>query len=445
MGRPVNLDQYRIDEIDDFDDVDDAEAVDDRQAKAWYVQVGAGDVRVLSREQLYDFYRLGVINEQTYVWQRGMQHWLPLATWVGQQPAPSTDDDWQVLMGPGDVRTLSLEQLDDFFRLGVIDEQTFVWQTGMQQWSQLSTLIGAQDDEELEAFWYVLMGPGEVRTLSLEQLDDFFRLDVINEQTLLWQPGMAQWLPLGTVAGIEPSAPKAVTSAVSAVTRSAPEYMVSAPPLALSIGAPELQRREGSWLLRIAIAAGLLLTLYRNDVLYSAAQQVKQQGKYAGVELRVLGGPQFGTSRSVDKLIAEGGGHIAPVRLPWIVTQMQQAASSQAASPSISPDPSAIAQPLKLPNVPASAANVDSVASATDTSTSNEPSASGQANDSKRSTSDMAAALTGQSAKPKITVVKPASVPRTTKKPSAHGTTVFRAKGDYYDPLNPSMRTDPND
>ena len=437
MGRPVNLGQHRIDEIDEFDDVDEVGIVNDRQEKSWYVQVGAGDVKVLSREQLQDFYRLGIINASTYIWQQGMQHWLPLSTFVGPEPDPAMDDNWQVLMGPGDVRTLTLEQLDDFFRLGVIDEQTFVWQSGMQQWSQLSTLIGPIEDEKPDDHWYALMAPGDVRSLSLEQLDDFFRLEVVSEHTLLWQPGMAQWLPLGTIAGIEPSAPVSTSSAVPSVTHGTHDYALSAPPLALSISAPEQKHAKRSWLLRTAIAAGLLLTLYRNDVFYSAAQAAKQQSQYARAERRVLGGPQFGTSRSVDKLMVDEGGRLAPVRLPWIVMQHEAAA---AASPTIEPRPSEIDQPRKQPKLAASAGTADSVAP-TNPIVANEPAALSHDVDSRQSSSGVAAAVTGQSSKHKFAAVKPVSIPHVTRKPSTRGQSVFRAngKGDYYDPLNPAM------
>ena len=62
MGRPVDLGHYTIDEIDEFDDVDDAESsIINSHDDSWYVQVGANDVKLLSREQVIDFHRLGVI------------------------------------------------------------------------------------------------------------------------------------------------------------------------------------------------------------------------------------------------------------------------------------------------------------------------------------------------------------------------------------------------
>lgn len=54
---------------------------------------------------------------------------------------------------------------------------------------------------EVEESWFVAFGPNDVRTLSLEQLDDAYRLDVINEETLVCSTTMNNWVPLGVVVG----------------------------------------------------------------------------------------------------------------------------------------------------------------------------------------------------------------------------------------------------
>src|SRR6185295_1056744 len=68
-------------------------------------------------------------------------------------------------------------------------------------------------DDEL---WHVRMSPQEVKELTLEQLDDLFRLDIIEADTLIWQPGMTEWLPLSVVAGLGDDDGEAVSIPVSA-------------------------------------------------------------------------------------------------------------------------------------------------------------------------------------------------------------------------------------
>ncbi len=56
------------------------------------------------------------------------------------------------------------------------------------------------DDEER---WHVRIAPGEIKVLTLEQIDDLFRLEMIDENTLLRQHGSEEWLPLRVVAGLD--------------------------------------------------------------------------------------------------------------------------------------------------------------------------------------------------------------------------------------------------
>src|SRR6185295_454 len=109
-------------------------------------------------------------------------------------------------------------------------------------------------DDEL---WHVRMSPNEVKQLTLEQLDDLFRLDIIEADTLIWQPGMTEWLPLSVVAGLGEEDPEPVNIAVSRpppnrmaqtqtawppVARSAPPSTAPAPP-SMRAAPPPLSQR----------------------------------------------------------------------------------------------------------------------------------------------------------------------------------------------------------
>ena len=54
-----------------------------------------------------------------------------------------------------------------------------------------------------EEMWHVQIEPGDVKTVTLEQMDDMYRLELISASTLVWQPGMAKALPLSVIAGID--------------------------------------------------------------------------------------------------------------------------------------------------------------------------------------------------------------------------------------------------
>lgn len=279
----------------------------------------------------------------------------------------------------------------------------------------------AQATVEAGETWYVAIAPGETKVLTLEQLDDWFRLELIDADTKLWQPGMPEWLPLSVVAGIEepptrpgsppaprraPSPPSPVASApaparvanppspaparasnipapvaapawpptaaapapASALPRPAalsgpppPPSSRQAPPASptgavvngpwpatlsnsrsqapvdsfrphVMSGRPAPRPRSGGAAGRVVIALsvvlGLGLTLYRNDLLRDAAASAGMSSNYQKLE-SALGGPGFGTPRSVEALIM-------PASLSDAVRAAQQPVAAQRPSSSAS-------------------------------------------------------------------------------------------------------------
>jgi hypothetical protein len=221
-------------------------------------------------------------------------------------------------------------------------------------------------DEEQR--WHVRIAPGEVKVLTLEQVDDLFRLDMIDEDTLLRQDGTEQWLPLRVVAGLDedeapaPSAapapppppppvrsapppppppipppspserapfapspsfippapvsraptppPPSLAPAVATSLPSAPSPSVAPPALAtfpVAVAAPIAAQRPSRAepaLIGLAVLLGLLVTLYRNGALATLFASAGQSAAYGSLESS-LGGPGFGTPRAVDALVAK--------------------------------------------------------------------------------------------------------------------------------------------
>ncbi len=241
--------------------------------------------------------------------------------------------------------------------------------------------------DDRETLWHVAVTPDDIKVLTLEKLDDLFRLDLIDESTKIWRPGMAAWQPLGIVAGIDPAPaesarvqgppsasrrgpqrpppppvpgsrnmesdhPTPVVSSLSSTMPlagtmtiesldSSPQHLVTrtevhAPPAAMlaasrptappgvpDLRAPDLRApmllqrdvtevtaaaprardtgRAQHLMLALSVVAGLMVTLYRNDVLLDAARSAGREGVYQRIET-ALGGPGFGTPRSIEKL-----------------------------------------------------------------------------------------------------------------------------------------------
>lgn len=92
--------------------------------------------------------------------------------------------------------------------------------------------------------WRVRVG-NEEKVLTLDQLDDLFRLEIIDGDTKVWQPGMTEWLPLSVVAGMdegpaEAAAPAAVVSVPTMPVAEASPPVVPSPVLPVTVAARPL-------------------------------------------------------------------------------------------------------------------------------------------------------------------------------------------------------------
>ena len=59
-------------------------------------------------------------------------------------------DLWAVQMPSGEVYTVTVDQLDDAFQRGLIDENTLVMQSGMDDWMSLGDVLGTGSDDSSE-------------------------------------------------------------------------------------------------------------------------------------------------------------------------------------------------------------------------------------------------------------------------------------------------------
>lgn len=243
--------------------------------------------------------------------------------------------------------------------------------------------------EAAEDLWHVRMGPTDVKKLTLEQLDDLFRLDVISADTQVWQPGMDEWLPLSVVAGLGDDEPEAISIQVSSPPAALPRHTSTAwppiatqaqaaqsswPPAVSRSGVPPAGSRSGvppavstrppppsarsnppfsdamnswppaaawsdpppraavspyaataaayaplasledtaprarvggsgGWVIVLSVLVGLTITMYRNAVVHAAASSMGQGASYLKLEA-ALGGPGFGTPRAIDTMTA---------------------------------------------------------------------------------------------------------------------------------------------
>jgi hypothetical protein len=341
------------------------------------------------------------------------------------------DERWHVQLAPGDVRVLSIDQLDDMYRLDVIDDQTMVWKDGMGSWSPLGVVLAGDDDDgPVDPFGTpsfapaplapVSFAPAPLAPISSGPLPSFAPapLAPVSFAPAPLAPVSFAPAPLAPIASA--ALPSFAPAPLAPVSRFAP----TTPPVAFSIPAPPPRAGAGErWLVGLAIACGLFATLHRNDVLSQVAHSAKQDAPFAQAEQRLLGGPGFGTVRSVEALLDENGLRLPAVRIPLAV-ETAAAAAPAAAAESVAA-PAAAAPAAKSPEAPkpAPVAEPSKVPEAT--------------------TNTVAGALRGKRAEPRPAApARAKSLPAPSKKQGDSvipGSRPTRGRSAEYDPLNGNL------
>lgn len=250
---------------------------------------------------------------------------------VGHRPPLVNDEEkWHVQIAAGEVKVVTLEQLDDLFRLSLVDSETHVWQTGMTEWQPLRVIAGL-DDEPAPAPTPKRAPPKPpTRTAVMSTVPSPTRTVAMAPapQPL---PRSVRPAPHSVAPSVRPAppAPRPMTPApasfypepIQARSSVYPPTVASAAPAAFSAPAPVMNSvrplvvsqapmpsaRGGSGfgrvLVAVALLAGVSVTAYRNDVLRDAAHQAHQDALYARLE-SALGGPAFGTLRALEQSAA---------------------------------------------------------------------------------------------------------------------------------------------
>lgn len=391
----------------------------------WHVLLSPGNVQQLTLDQLARYFDEEIITEQTYVWQTGMGDWLRLETVLAAHPeAPeqAPEEPFSVLMDDRSISKVYLDELADLYRLGIISGENLVWQKGMTGWEKLSELADL-DEEELES---AELQTNPFATRSVEQERATTRMNprpaVLVEQEA----------PTLQRNAIPPQPSNRPVPVVSPSSMSPYPLGQSTAPVAYAYAEAPAEERKGfaeKFFFRAGLAATVLLALLRNDVLYSAATVAKKEADYLRTEANALGGPSFGTVRAVEELIRTTGGPLEPVRVPVFVTDLTTTAPpAQASNAPASNAPASNAQASRAPNSPAGtpAAKADAM----------QPAAAPRAGAALGG--NVAAALLGQ-AKPAPQRAAASSRKGTSQKASATKSSSPTGSKNYYDPLNGAL------
>jgi hypothetical protein len=305
---------------------------------------------------------------------------------------------WHVAVSSDDVKVMTLEQLDDAFRLDIIDTSTPVWKTGMSTWSSLGVVAGIDDEpttahvsvrQEPAALWPPPAWPPQAGN-SQSHVNAVSNWEAAPSRS----PAPPTLRPTVAPSGpnVRSAAPAAAPRAAAPVSRPAPAARpappsartvqvanfampASVPPAAYSVppqyyARPQSSSSFGSWVLGLAVVAGLLVTAYRNDLLLRGARAAHVEAPYLRIERALLGGPSFGTLRSVaalkirEKLVELTGTSKGTVVTPAIAQPV-----AAAVAPALPVVPAKPAEPQAQPKTPPGAVDLRSLPVESDTQT----------------------------------------------------------------------------
>lgn len=296
-------------------------------------------------------------------------------------PAPGTgpsDERFHVLFGPGDVRQVALSQLDDFFRLGIVDTETFVWAEGMNGWQTLGEAAGLDEEDDGEDTVVVSSCSRPTRPAALGSAPPPPRrtgVPPVAPTSLPTRPRSAIVpiaavvpLPVRTPAAAPPpvqrrsgtpslphapvapaAAPASHLRVVPAVASAGNEVLENKPPFVAEAHLSPFAPEPGRWrrsvqfaLLSAALLAGTGFTLHRNDVLFAWAKSLGRGSDYLELEKRWFGGAPLGTPREIEGMLrtadVSATSGMAPGSVLSAVTLPVSAAGSQSAAGSVGAD-----------------------------------------------------------------------------------------------------------
>lgn len=187
---------------------------------------------------------------------------------------------WHVLIASDDMKRMNVDQLDDAFRLSLVDASTMVWKAGMKTWQRLGSIADLDDAEEPEdsvtRMRHVPAPPPPPRPLARPAP----------------KPPSPSRVPQSFHTAITPvfQAPT-LLAPVYAPTLQAPDPYVLPKRRAAIPSEVDFRRsshgvRWGRWLVALLLITGGVLGAYRQNLLREGARRLGVENKYLHGEAR---------------------------------------------------------------------------------------------------------------------------------------------------------------
>ena len=195
---------------------------------------------------------------------------------------------WHVLIASDDMKRMNVEQLDDAFRLSLVDASTMVWKAGMKTWQSLGAVAGIEDEPETVVRWIEPPPPPRPKARPAPR-----------------PPSRAPApVPASFHTAITPVFAPQLVAPVYAPPLYAPDPYVL-PKRRVSIPSEVNFRRSssgvrwGRWLVALLLITGGVLGAYRQNLLRDGARRLGIENRYLNSERRVTA---FVTAKAPQQL-----------------------------------------------------------------------------------------------------------------------------------------------
>lgn len=254
---------------------------------------------------------------------------------------------WHVMIARDDLKRMNVDQLDDAFRLDIVDASTLVWKQGMDTWRRLGSIAGIDDEQETiaraPARPLAPPPPPRPQPRSLAPAVNPFA-PTVNPFGATVNPFAAAVNPFAATARHTSNAAAAFPAPLVASVASRPLFApdpYTLPKRRVKVPSEVDFRRSshgvrwGRWLLAFALLTTGLLVAYRQNYLREGARSIGLENKYL-----------YGEKRAVAWVTAKSPGAIQAA-LRQLKLLPAGAAAAAALTPSV-----AVAAPATPPAAP---------------------------------------------------------------------------------------------
>ncbi len=243
------------------------------------------------------------------------------------------EERYFVMFAADDVKELTLDQLDDAYRLDVIDDDTLLWQEGFDGWKPLSEVVGAADESEAiddVSAWADVAGGGfgasaPAHSAPANALGALTHQTSYGQQSAHAQQSYAHQAPAPnyqqqSAYPQQSSYPQQSAYPAQGAYTQPSSYPHSIPPASApmslapastqavvydTVDEPELVSPWFRRVLFVAAAAGALVISQRTGFAHSFARALDQGKSAERIEASVLGSPAVDTPRGLDAKLSE--------------------------------------------------------------------------------------------------------------------------------------------